>query len=1098
MSRSGLRLPIFFGVLLFSLTGLRLAAQTNFGRISGTVSDTSGAVVSGVRVLITNTDTQAVRPVTTDDHGFYVAENLPVGPYTVSVEQPGFKRAAQRGLALVADGHITADFTLQIGDNTQSVDVVEAKAENLNTVSGEVAHVIDIEQVENVPLNGRAYTELLTLIPGAIVTNPDQFGVLTSLSATNQVVNGHRSNQNNLTVDGVGNLDGGSNGSLINNVSPDFLQEVKIQSSNFSSEYGRSTGAAFNIMTKNGTNNYHGGAFEYFRNDVLDARNFFSIGKPELRYNDFGWSLGGPIKKNKIFFFVGEEWKRLRQQTAGTRVTLPTTAELQGNFVGTGHTINEPGTKTPYPGNIIPASEITADGRATANVFKTVTPLAAFFSNQPTANNATFQNPNPLDYREDLGRVDYRINDKHTMYGRWIDDYNSIYIATGPGGSLPITPELRDRPGKSALISETWVATPTIINEAHLGASWNSQHYWNQGDTWQRTTQGFVFPRVYNSVGPYTNGIPDVSIAGGITGWTGPAKTLIAPTTEIEANDTVSIVRGQHTLRVGVMIIRNRKDQNGRSPYDGIVAFNNSGNPNSTSYAFADALLGNYYTYTEAAYDPMGRYRFTEPAFFVHDSWKVTRKLSLDLGLRSEYMMSMYSTVDNLSEFVPSRYNPAQAVRLDPSGNYLVPGVGNLYNGLVRVANGINPGQAYLVPNANDPAVLSVPAGAPRGMYPSQNTWSPRVGFAYAVDSKTVVRGGFGLYYDRLQGNPTFYTLNNPPYVGSAQYQYGNLANIRAASTVTPPWGTIQTIDPNLKIPYSQQFSLGIQRELPLKLFAQATYVGTLSRHLLDEPDINQPSFAVLGSVPSTTPAISIRPYAGYSTIQQFESRATSNYNALQLYLARRTGRVMFTAGYTWSKNLGDASSDTTDNHDAFNARAYYGPLTFDVRHVLVGTFVLNLPALRNQKQLLRGSFGDWQLSGIIHVQSGMHYSITGNSKIVSGRLADYLGGPALLPNPGPNGWFNPAAFTAAPQDRWGTSGEGNVVGPGLQQYNLALTKFFRVTERISLRARAEFINAFNCVNFQGPQVNSSDSTFGTVSAAYPPRNIQLGLKLTF
>ncbi len=299
------------------------------------------------------------------------------------------------------------------------------------------------------------------------------------------------------------------------------------------------------------------------------------------------------------------------------------------------------------------------------------------------------------------------------------------------------------------------------------------------------------------------------------------------------------------------MVIRNRKNQNGRSAYDGSIAFNTL-NSNTTGYALADALLGNYYTYTEAAYDPMGFYRYTEPAGFIEDSWKVTRKLSLNLGLRYEYMMAMYSQANNLSEFVPSLYNPAQAVKVTSAG-LVVPGSGNIYNGLVRVANGVTPSLAYLVPNANTSAVLSVPDGAPRGMYPSRNTWSPRLGFAYALNDKTVVRGGFGLFYDRIQGNPTFYTLNNPPYVGTVEYQSGNLSNITGGATVSAPWGAIQTMDPNLKIPYSQQFSIGIQRELPYQLFGQATYVGTLSRRLLDEPDINQPSFAVLAGVASST-----------------------------------------------------------------------------------------------------------------------------------------------------------------------------------------------------------------------------------------------------
>jgi hypothetical protein len=1080
-----------------------LVAQTNFGRISGAVTDPSGASIPGAKVSIINVDTQAVRNVTTDEHGFFVAENLPIGPYTVTVEQPGFKKAERMGLMLVADGRVTADFSMTIGESSASVEIVaSAQVEVLNTVSGEVAHVIDKEQVENLALNGRNYMELLTLIPGTVITSPDSFSVMTTLSATNQTVNGHRTNTNNMTVDGLGNLDNGSNGSLINNISPDFMQEVKIQTSNFSAEYGRSAGAAFGLMTKNGTNAFHGGAFEYFRNDQLDARNFFATDRTPLRFNDFGYSLGGPIKKNKVFFFIGEEWKRLRQQSAPSRQTLPTTDQLNGIF--TGRTIYYPGTKTPFPNSVIPANMITADGKAIANVYRNMMPLASSFTNTAVSNNATFENPNPLNYREDLGRVDWHINDKHTAFGRWVDDFNSIYLATGPGGSLPVTPEIRDRPGKSTLLSETFVINPTVINEAHVGAAWNSQHYINQGDTWKRGFEGFQFQRVYNSVGAYPDGVPEVSITS-FAGWYSPYRTLSSPTTTIEAGDTVSIIRGAHSIRTGGSVIRNRKDQNGRSPYTGSITFNTTGNPNTSNYALADALLGNFNTYTEAAYDPMGKYRFTEPALFVDDAWRVSRRLSVNLGVRYEYMMAMYSTVDNLAEFVPARYNPAQAVQVNSSGQ-VVPNSGNIYNGLQRVANGVNPSQAYLVPNANDPAVLAVPAGAPRGMYPSRGKFQPRVGFAYSLDTRTVIRAGFGMFYDRIQGNPTFYTLNNPPYVGSAAYNYANLSNIRGGSSANAPWGTIQTIDPNLQTPYSEQFSFTIQRDLPMKLFAEGGYVGSLGRHLLAEPDINQPSWWTLQNAASTANINTLRPYAGYSTIQQFMTAATSNYHAMQLRLARRAGAVKFTAAYTWSKNLTDASSDTANDLNAFNLKTMYGPASstsgagsMDVRHAFVGTYVWDLPKLRKLNPILRTPLGAWQLSGIVRLQTGFYYTVTANSAILGSRVADYVGGPTRLQNPGPNGWFNPAAFAVAPQGRWGTSGSGNIQGPPLQVYNLSLTKFFYLTERIRLRFRADFVNAFNNVNFNGfASTSLSSSSFGTISGAFPARNIQLGAKLQF
>ncbi|HXS94715.1 MAG TPA: carboxypeptidase regulatory-like domain-containing protein [Candidatus Limnocylindrales bacterium] len=1084
---------VLFGLALSVVT---LSAQTDFGRISGTVIDASGAAVPNAKVTIRNTDTQATRAILTNNSGFYVAENLPIGPYAVEVEGPGFKRSIRRGFQLVADGRVTADFKLEVGQATQSVDVVASNAETLNTVSGEVADVIDTKQVENVPLNGRNYMELLTLVPGATVTNPDTFSINTSLSATNQVVNGHRSNQNNMTVDGLGNLDAGANGSLINNVSPDFLQEVKIQTSNFSAQYGRSAGVAFNVVTKNGTNTIHGAAFEYFRNDALDARNFFSPNNTELRFNDFGYNIGGPIKHDKLFFFVGEEWKRLRQQSAPSRTTLPTTAELNGDFSALlpKTVIYEPGTKNPFPNNMIPQAMITQEGRAVGNVYRAVMPQAAIFTNTPVANNTTFENPNPLNYREDLARIDYRISAKHTLYGRWVDDYNDIFLADGPGGSIPITPETRDRPGKSLLLSETWIVTPSIVNEVHAGASWNGQRYWNQGDTWLASVEGFTYPHIYDGVGRYPGGIPSGSITS-FASWDGPDHALLSPTTEIETADTVSLVRGNHSLRAGVMVIRNRKDQNGRSPYDGSVTFNATGNPNSTGYALADALLGNFNTYTEAAYDPMGRFRYTEPSVFAEDNWKVSRKLTLDLGIRYEYMMAMYSTVNNLVDFVPSLYNPAQAVTVNSKGQ-LVPGSGNILNGLQRVANGINPSQAYLVPNANSPLVQSVPAGAPRGMYPSQGTFSPRLGFAYGINDKTVIRGGFGLYYDRIQGNPTFYSLNNPPYVETSAYQYSNLSNITGGAQVQAVWGAIQTVNPYLKIPYSEQFSFGIQRQLPINLFAEVDYVGSEGHHLLTEPDINQPTLATLAAASSTSNENYLRPYAGYSQIRQFLSVANSNYNSLQARLSRRAGNVLFTAAYTWSKALGNASGDTENDLNYYNLRAFYGPLSYDATHVFVGSFVWELPRLRNAPHYVSATVGGWQLSGIIHLQTGFPYTVTGNTPILGSRVADYLGGPAVLPNAGPNGWFDPAAFVPAGQSTWGTAGPGDIRGPGLQLYNLSLMKFFNFTERFKLRFGVDFINAFNNVNFQGPSTSISSSNFGTISGAHPARNIQLGAKL--
>jgi hypothetical protein len=1080
-------------------------AQTSFGRISGTVVDSTGAPMSGASVTVRNSETQFSRTATTDANGFYVATQLPIGPYTVEVNQQGFKRQTQTGLTLVADGRLTANFKLEVGEITQSVEVTAVAGETLNTVSGEVARVIDSKQVDNLALNGRTYTQLMTLVPGAVVTNPDQFSVTTSLSATNQTINGNRSDSSNLTVDGAFNLVAGSNGSLMNNVSPDFIQEVKLQTSNFSAEYGRTSGPAFNVVTKNGTNQFHGGLFEYFRNDALDARNFFSPQKPKLRFNDFGYDVGGPIKKDKLFFFVGEEWKRLRQVAQPTRQTVPTTAMLNGDFSGLKQTLFLPGTKTPIPNNNI-ASMITPDGRAIANVYRLMEQQAASFTDQAISNNVTLQPNNPLDYREDLVRLDYHLNDKHSIYGRWIQDSNQLIdpFGTFSGSNLPTTPTLRKRPGESFLVAHTWVISPSLVNEARANASWASQHIPPTGDTWQRSTYGFQFPQLFSG-GNYNNGIPNVDITG-YANFRGPAFALASPSTDIQFADTFTWLRGAHVIKTGFVYIRDRVDQNGRPAYTGALTFNTTGT-NSTGYALADALLGNFRNYSEASADPYGFFRFSQTEAFIQDSWKVSSKLSLELGLRYQYLPPMYTQANNMANFAASLYDPAQAVTLTRNGR-IVPGSGNPYNGLIRAGNGIPADELGRVPGGDSAAVNAVPAGAPRGFYDSQSRFGPRFGFAYSPDEKTVLRGGFGLFYYRPEGNLIFSQVNLPPFLQTPQFENGNLANPGGAAGVTAPVADISAIDPRLQTSYTEQFSFGVQRQIPLGLFLETDYVGNLGRHLIRQPDINIPAFAASAAnaaLPSSQQAATnfLRPYKGYSAINNYISDSTSNYHSLQVFLSKRAGDVTFTTGYTWAKALGDSSAFGDHPENYLDRHYSYGPLSYDRRHAFFGTFVWALPRLAKSNPAIRGVVGGWQLSGLIHLQSGNYNTITGVTPLSStARRADYVGGDVLVPSGqrGPSAWINKSAFTLADPSRYGNSGVGIVEGPGLQTYDLSMGKYFYFTESINLRFQADFFNAFNNVNFNpsGLGTNITNGGFGAISSAFPARNLQLGLKLYF
>ncbi|MEO6727166.1 MAG: carboxypeptidase-like regulatory domain-containing protein, partial [Blastocatellia bacterium] len=389
-----------FALLLCLGLGNSVLAQTITGRISGTVTDSAGASVPGVTIIIVNEATQQTRNAMTDSNGFYVATNLPVGNYTVSVEHQGFKKSKKTGYNLVADGRLSVDFALEAGAVTETVEIVASAGETVNSVSGEVSRTIDQSQVQELALNGRNYLQLTTLIPGAPLLEDNALSLTTSLSVS-QPINGNRGNANNLTVDGGFNLDSGSNGSQINNVGIDFIREVSIKTSNFSAEYGRNSGASINVVTRSGENSYHGTAFENIRNDKFDANNTFNVSRnverPSLRFNNFGGSFGGPIIKDKLFFFGGVEWKIIRQFTASQTRTLPTRAERNGDFSARSNVFLKDPRKTGTCSatvqtacfdnpKVIPANLITPDGKAIANVFNVMERRAASYVDTPTGN----------------------------------------------------------------------------------------------------------------------------------------------------------------------------------------------------------------------------------------------------------------------------------------------------------------------------------------------------------------------------------------------------------------------------------------------------------------------------------------------------------------------------------------------------------------------------------------------------------------------------------------------------------------------------------------------------------------------------------------
>jgi hypothetical protein len=1136
-------LTVVLAVLFLTVAVQDASAQDIFGRISGTVTDSSGAAVPDVKITITNEATKLTRTVTGDANGFYVASDLPAGIYSVTAEQQGFKSTTKAGNELVAGARLTVDVHLEVGSISEHVEVKDV-GETVNTVSGEIARSIDSRQVQNLALNTRNYMQLVSLIPGVALTTDDQLGMSTNMAINNQAVNGNRADQNLVTVDGGFNMDSGSNASQFNNVGIDFIQEVAIKTSNFSAEYGRNSASSINVVTRSGGNNFHGSVFEYVRNDLFDAINPasklnaapgtpVSKLKPALRFNDFGWDLGGPIKRGKLFFFAGQEWKRVRQGASAQNLTVPTLAEMTGDFsdllsLPTPLQLHMPGNPALIPGNKFANAglTITPDGQAIANVYRLMaTQVASSFNNTPSAQNATFQPNNPSNWREDIIRIDYHVNDKHSLYGRYIHDNLNLVAAFGtfapPSGAalcngncgLPTVPTNRLRPGYSYQVGEVWLITPHLINEAKINASWNKQRIPPTGNTWLRSTYAFQFPFRFAG-GPFPNGIPHVVFGNsGVTNFPtaapaeipGPYFSLLAPTTDILPTDDLTWQVRSHTLKFGVMFARNRKDQNSRpdSP-QGRITFDTS-NTKTTGDPFADALLGNFTTYAEQSADPVGHFRFNDVEAYFNDSWKATRKLSLEIGLRYLRTGPTYTQGNNMVNFDPSLYNPAQAVAVLP--NNTVQG-GNPLNGLVRPGN-VPADQLGNVPNGNSPQVLAVPATAPRGFYKPENLFAPRFGFAFSPfnNNKTAIRGGFGIFYDKPEGNVIFGQPGIPPFLQSVSFSNANLSNPSAGTAAAPTVFSIGAVDPNFVVARSMQYSLSVQQELPYGILGEIAYVGTQGRHEVRQPSIDTPTIATALANPTLT-YNQIRPYLGYSDVRQFRGDSNSNYNALQVSATKRKGNVMAAVSYTYSKTLGTTSgiNDNPEPEDPFNQRFYYGPLTFDRRHIFVATYTYDVPFFRTLKGIGGAVLDGWALSGITRAQSGQNLTANGSAVLGSGgngrggvtRRADFLGGPVQLGNPTPQQWFNIAAFQLEPATREGNAPVGNILGPGIYTWDLSLRKRFKLPrEGMNLMLQMDAFNAFNRTNWQNPGTTIGGS-FGKISSANPPRNVQFGARFAF
>src|SRR6266446_4209864 len=926
LAAGSVRMILIAALLLFGLVEFAIA-QDIFGRIVGTVTDSSGALVPDVKVTIVDEATQASRDVTADRNGYFVADELPVGTYTVVAEKGGFKRSTKKGNVVTAGGRLTADLRLEVGAVTETV-TITATGDTVNTTSGEISTTITEQQVLNMALNQRHYESLVGLVPGAALQGSGDNPAALTANYNNSVAvtNGQRLDGQNWSVDGGFNLDSGSNNSVFNQVGVDFIREVDVQTSNYDAEFGRSASATINVVTKSGGNQYHGGGFEFVQNNIFNAENkgtklttpgltgYKAV--PPFHFNDFGWDLGGPIpyiqRKGKLFFFAGQEWKKFRGvypglTTASASETFPTATEAAGNFTDVlpGLPLKTPavipascsgGVLYSAP-NVINPSCITGDGAAIAALYTSAAKLSVQ-GGLPTSTTTqlTFNLANPLNLREDIIRIDEHPNDKHSIHFRYIHDSVDIfnpYSTFGAAGAVPVDPDLRHRPGYNYQIGWVDVISPTFINEVKFNADWHKQRTPLQGTAWMKSAYGFQFIPPLGNPAQFPNGLPTISFTGVAGGFptaapasvNGPAPNYLeAPTTDINPADNVTWQKHSHSLKFGAEFARNRKTQNSRTNYDGTLNFSpNAGattGSNSTGDPFADALLGNFNTLAQSSAVTVGQFRFNDFESYFQDTWKVTRKLSLVLGVRYIYTTPTYAQGNNMTNFNPYAFNPAldptftgglASSKINPASPGLCSGplqnvVGNPVltiecNGLQRPGQ-VPAGQARRVPvtSANPQLLAAISDTAARGFFQAENLFAPRLGFSYApFGNKTVIRGGFGIFYDKPEGNVLGNGINSqgyPPWAQSASISGTNASLSQFDSA--PGAGTVQApttlslsgVDPHLVVARSYQYSLGVQHELPDSMLLQVSYVGNLGRHILRTHDINNAVWTEQGFIP--------------------------------------------------------------------------------------------------------------------------------------------------------------------------------------------------------------------------------------------------------
>jgi Carboxypeptidase regulatory-like domain len=1129
------------------LVGVHAQSSTT-GNITGTVRDPQGAAVPKAEVTITEEKTGVSRTVTATEDGFYTATSLPAGIYTISTSPTGFKKTVTTGVDLHVNENKTVNLDLQVGQVTETVTVTSETAP-VELRSGEVSSLISEKQVTELPLNGRNYAQLALMVPGVSpVTQAGAGGAFatrgTGLNAgVDMSVNGNQSNANLWTVDGVNNMDVGSNRTLLVFPSVDSIQEFRVERNSFSAEFGQAQGAVVNLITKGGSNDFHGSLFEFFRNDALNANNLFlnraGQPKPQLEYNNFGGNFSGPIVKNRVFFFWSEEWRRERRgQVLSAHV--PTAAEKAGDFSGplTGNVPHIPGSChdvanpnappatitvcTPFPGNKIPTNLLSPAGLAFVKLFPNPT--------GPGVGDWATSQLQPIDTRQDSIRGDITLNDKTNLMVRYINEKWTHLAASGNfWGDSPYPTLASDwsQPSHSFAVKLTNTITSKAVNEFQFSIAGNDIIITTSPET--QALQDEIASKI-PTVFPHADGTIGGTVPSLFWGAGGYANIWHqAPWANREDlyiwKDDFSLVKGSHEWRFGGLFSHNFKDEPGSGAGGGNQQLSIQGCGEQTGHCIADLLLKDtvLLNYTEIANTEIAEGRWRDFEVYANDTWKLHPRVTLTLGLRYSRFSPAWEKDNHISNFFPALYN------------------GTDFNtGLVTAEEAVQMGLGRSTINTYNQG------------------WQPRVGLAWDVHGtgKTAVRLGFGRYMSRsnviedllrLTGNPPWTTTVS---AGSGWNGSGttlaNCPTCRSLDTINPGLATnvagvnpnagFNAVEPNFRPPESYQWNLTISHQLFKDTVLEASYIGNHGLHIwrrnVNRNDIApnqvcrgaacdgssrdarlQISRASLGVTSSNVFSdlagqliADNRVRTGIGNITTDESNGNSSYHALQLWLNRRfTDRLAFQAAYTWGHAISDVAltSFTNTTSDPFNFASDKGDADLDRRHTFVGNVVYALPRFSQWGKAAEYILGDWQINAIASYFGATPIDITTGANTLGtasavGQRPNYTGAPLYLNTSDSTQHLNPLAFARPAPGQLGTLGKGSVRGKAITNIDFSMAKNWRYKERYGFQFRAEFFNVFNHPNFVGFDTDIRNSTFGTLNSVNAPREIQLGIKFTF